>query len=183
MEIHKILTELDALFEENRGKEAEALMLRSIEQAEQEKDDESLLQLQNELLGYYRETSQKEAAMEMAAQAVAQARRMGLEGTIPYATTLLNVANACRACGRLQESMEYYCQVQKVYDEKLESDDMFIAGLKNNMSLLHQEMGDYAGAKQRLLEALAIVEKKEAAYELGVTYANQIGRASCRERV
>ena len=175
MEIHKILTELDALFEENRGKEAEALMLRSIEQAEQEKDDESLLQLQNELLGYYRETSQKEAAMEMAAQAVAQARRMGLEGTIPYATTLLNVANACRACGRLQESMEYYCQVQKVYDEKLESDDMFIAGLKNNMSLLHQEMGDYAGAKQRLLEALAIVEKKEAAYELGVTYANLAG--------
>ena len=175
MDIRKILAQVDAFFEENKGVEAEQLMQESIVQAVREQDDDSLLQLLNELLGYYRETSQKENVYKLASQAIAQAKRMGLEGSIPYATTLLNVANAYRACGKLQESMEYYRQVQEIYDEQLEPDSMFVAGLKNNMSLLCQEMGDFAEAKEKLKESLHIVEKKGAAYELGVTYANLAG--------
>ncbi len=172
MDINRVLAQVDAFFEENRGEEAEKLMQQSIGQAIQEQDDASLLHLLNELLGYYRETSQKENAMKMASQAIAQAKRMGLEGTIPYATTLLNVANACRVCGNLQESMHYYLQVQEIYGRQLEPDDMFVAGLKNNMSLLYQEMGDFGKAKEMLTGALAIVEKKGSLYEIGVTYAN-----------
>ena len=97
LDIGKVLEQVDGLFGENKGEEAEELMRRSVVQAVNEQDDESLLQLLNELLGFYRETSRKEEAVKMASQAVAQARRMGLEGTIPYATTLLNVANAYRA--------------------------------------------------------------------------------------
>jgi len=172
LKIDQILAQVDVYFEENRGEEAEKLMLQSIEQAVREQDDVSLLHLLNELLGYYRETTQKENAMRVAAQAIAQAKRMGLEGTLPYATTLLNVANACRVCGRLQESMEYYLQVEEIYGRLLEANDMFVAGLKNNMSLLYQEMGDFGKAREMLLEALAIVETKQAPYELGVTLAN-----------
>jgi len=172
LDINQVLSQVDAYFEENKGEEAEKLMQQSIGQAVAEQDDASLLHLLNELLGYYRETSQKENAMKMAAQAIAQAERMGLQGTIPYATTLLNVANACRVCGRLEESMAYYRQVQEIYDRQLEPEDMFVAGLKNNMSLLYQEMGDFPKAKEMLLGALSIVEKKKAPYELGVTYAN-----------
>ena len=169
MDIHKVLAQVDAFFEENRGEEAEELMQQSIGQAVQEQDDASLLHLLNELLGYYRETSQKENAMKIASQAIAQADRMGLEGTIPYATTLLNVANACRVCGKLPESMDYYRQVEEIYGRQLEPDDMFVAGLKNNMSLLYQEMGDFGRAKEMLTGALAIVEKKGSLYEKGVT--------------
>ncbi len=175
LDINQILAQVDKLFEENKGEEAEKLMQQSIAQAIREQDDASLLHLLNELLGYYRETGQKENAMKLAAQAIAQAERMGLEGTLPYATTLLNAANACRVCGRLQESMEYYLQVQEIYDKLLEPGDMFHAGLKNNMSLLYQELGDFVKAKEMLLGALAIVEKKDERYELGVTYANLAG--------
>ena len=113
---------------------------------------------------------------------------MGLQGTIPYATTLLNVASAYRVFGRLEESMGYYLQVQTLYHELLEPDSMFMAGLKNNMALLrrwillkiqqffmallYQEMGDFAQAKRSLQEALSIVERKDAAYETGVSCAN-----------
>jgi len=180
MDIQKVLAQVDVYFEENKGAEAETLMLESVALAVKEQDDDSLLQLLNELLGYYRETSQKENAMKMAEQAIAQAKRMGLYGTVPYATTLLNVATACRACGRLEESMEYYRQVQELYESQqekgeMEPDSMYMASLKNNMSLLCQEMGDFAGAKEKLLEALAIVEKQNATYELGVTCANLAG--------
>ena len=172
LDMQKILEQVDRYFEENKGEEAENLMQQAAAQAVQEGDHSGLLQLLNELLGYYRETGQEENALTMAGQAIAQAERMGLQGTIPYATTLLNVASAYRVFGRLEESMGYYLQVQTLYHELLEPDSMFMAGLKNNMALLYQEMGDFAQAKRSLQEALSIVERKDAAYETGVSCAN-----------
>ena len=175
MDIQRILAQVDDFFENNKGEDAEKLMQQSIVQAVQEEDDGSLLQLLNELLSYYRETSQRENAFSIAAQAIAQAKRMGLEGTIPYATTLLNVANAYRACGRLEASLDYYAQVQEIYGRQLSPDSMLVAGLKNNISLLYQEMGDFSRAKENLLQALKIVEQKDEPYETAVTYANLAG--------
>lgn len=175
LDVDGILAQVDALYEENKGEEAKQLMLHSLEEAESLQDDGARLQLLNELLGYYRETSQEEGVYDTAAKAIEHAKAMGLEGTIPYATTLLNVATAYRACGRLQESKGYYAQVQEIYDSKLEPDSMLAAGLKNNIALLYQETGDFAASKDRLLEALAIVSKKGAAYETAVTYANLAG--------
>ena len=182
MDINAILAQVDALYEADKGEEAEQLMLRSLEEAAGKREDGVRLQLLNELLGYYRETSQCEMVLRTASEAIRQAKEMGLEGTIPYATTLLNIATAYRACGRLQESAGYYGQVQAIYDSQLEPDSMLAAGLKNNIALLYQEMGDFAQAKAKLSEALGIVEAKGAAYEAGVTCANlagtcKIGRA------
>lgn len=179
LDMEGILARVDAFFEANQAEKAEKLMQESAALAVREQDDEALLQLLNELIGYYRETGQKENVFQMAPRAIAQAERMGLAGTIPYATTLLNVATAYRACGRLQESEAYYLQVQKIYEEQLEPNHMLAAGLKNNIALLHQEKGDFAGAKKSLEEALAIVEKNGAAYETGVTCANLAG--TCME--
>lgn len=172
MDIQNILAQVDALFEENRGEEAEKLMQESIAEALREQDDNSILQLLNELLGYYRETSRYEEAYLLGERAIAQAERMGLQETIPYATTLLNVANVYRAGGRLEESLETYLRVQEIYRQKLSPDNMFVAGLQNNISLLYQEMGEYGKARECQLKALQIVKDKGAAYELGVTYAN-----------
>ena len=175
MDVRQILEQVDAYYEQNQGKEAEKLMRRAIEQAVGEEDDGSLLQLLNELLGYYRETGDKEAVGRLAPQTIAQAKRMGLEGTVPYATTLLNVANAYRACGRLEDSLECYRGVEEIYQKELKPDSMFVAGLKNNLSLLYQEMGDFVKAKENLLQALSIAEQKGEPYEIGVTCANLAG--------
>ena len=172
LDMDRILTQVDALYEQNRGEEAEQLMLQSAGEAASLGDEGARLQLLNELLGYYRETSQRERVYQTAAEAMEQAREMGLEGTVPYATTLLNIATAYRACGRLQESREYYAQVQEIYDSQLEPDSMLMAGLKNNIALLYQETGDFAAAKEKLLEALAIVSGRGVAYETAVTCAN-----------
>lgn len=172
LDTDRILAQVDALYEENKGEEAERLMLQSVEEANRIQDEGAVLQLQNELLGYYRETSQREKVYQMASEAIGQATEMGLEGTVPYATTLLNVATAYRACGRLQESKDYYAQVQEIYDSQLEPDNMLMAGLKNNIALLYQETGDFATAKEKLLEALEIVSGRGVAYEVAVTCAN-----------
>ena len=47
MNIEKILAQVDALFEENQGEKAEELMLKSLAEAVEEQDDNSILQLLN----------------------------------------------------------------------------------------------------------------------------------------
>lgn len=173
--MNAVLEQVDALYEANKGPEAEKVMLAAVKQAVEEQDDACLLQLLNELMGYYRETSQVENSYHMAEQAISLAERMGLAASIPYATTLLNAANAYRAGGRLEDSLELYLQVREVYDKALSKDNMLIASFENNLSLLYQEMGDFARAKEALLRALPIVEAKEAEFEVAVTYTNLAG--------
>lgn len=172
MNIQEIISQIDKLLEENKREDAEKLMQESIARAVAERDDSSLLRLLNELLGFYRETGRHEEAYLIADRAIAQAERMGLAGTIPYATTLLNAANAYRAGGRLEESLEKYLQVQEIYRRQLAPDDMLAAGLQNNFSLLYQELGEYGKARECLLNALQIVREKGSGYEQGATYAN-----------
>lgn len=172
MDMNQILQQIDVYFEQNQGEEAERLMLQSIETAVAESDDAALLQLLNELLGYYRETGQVENSYTVAAQAIALAERMGLQGSIQYATTLLNVANAYRAAGKWEESLNYYREVRDIYNQRIDPNNLLVASLENNISLLYQEMGEYARAKDCLLKALDIVKAKNADFEVAVTYAN-----------
>ncbi|MCM1113822.1 MAG: DUF4125 family protein [Muribaculum sp.] len=174
-----VLQKVDAYYRQNQGQEAEQLMQDAIAEAVSLEDDESLLQLLNELLGYYREVSRVEDSYAIGGQCLALAERMGLAGSIPYATTLLNVANAYRAGGRLEDSLKLYLQVREIYDERLEPDDMLMASLENNLSLLYQEMGRFEEAKESLLRALGIVERQPGGvdFEVAVTHANLA--ASC----
>ncbi|MBD5500597.1 MAG: DUF4125 family protein, partial [Lachnospiraceae bacterium] len=96
-----------------------------------------------------------------------------MEGTVPYATTLINVANAYRAAGLLRESMASYQGAKAIYEDRIASDDFRYASLYNNMSLLFQEMGDYESACDCLERALGIVSLyNDARIEAAVTYTN-----------
>lgn len=173
LEIKQIEQQIDKYFEQNQTAEAELFMQEMIEKARKEKDNNALLILLNELIGYYRETSQAEKSFDLAKQAEKLLKEMGLAGSIPYATTLLNIANAYRAGGKLEDSLSYYNQVIEIYQKQLSPKDMLVASFYNNKSLLYQEMGDFLSAKKCLLMALAIVkEQKDAYFELAVTYAN-----------
>ena len=173
LDLAAVVQQVDTFYAQNKGKEAESLLKESIVQAVQEEDDNALLTLLNELIGYYRETSKVEESFKLADQALILAKQMGLEGTLPYATTLLNIANAYRAGGRLKDSLLCYEKTMEVYDRVLSPDDMLVASLHNNISLLYQEMGQFQAARQSLLQALKIVSCHEDAYfELAVTCAN-----------
>lgn len=173
IDLTAVVQRIDSLFAQNKGPEAEALMKESIVQAVWEEDDNALLTMLNELIGYYRETSQVEASFKLADQALTLLSQMGLEGTIPYATTLLNIANAYRAGGRLTDSLHCYEKTMEVYRKQLDPRDMLVASLYNNMSLLYQEKKEFEQAKNCLLKALEIVSCHEQVYfELAVTYAN-----------
>ncbi|MGN0472408.1 MAG: DUF4125 family protein [Lachnospiraceae bacterium] len=181
-EIKEILAELDADLRENRIADAENLLLQAMDTARKEDDQPAVLQLANELMGFYRELSEGEKMLQAIGIALQASEQLNLAGTIPYATTLLNAANAYRSIGELDRSMEYYKAAAEVYGQLLPANDMLMASLYNNISLLYQEKQDYAQAEQYLLMALPIVKENEEAFEIAVTYANLANTAVMAKR-
>lgn len=168
------LTEqIDRLFAENRGPEAEKLLEQALAEAYENQYFLDAVPILNELIGYCRETSQVERSYQYADDVQEILQNLGLEGSLHHGTTLLNIANAYRAGGRLEDSLEKYGQVAAIYEELLQEDDMLWASLHNNISLLYQEMGRFDLAKEALLKALEIVvRKKDTIFEQAVTYTN-----------
>lgn len=168
------LTEqIDRLFAENRGPEAEKLLVQALAEAYENQYFLDAVPILNELIGYCRETSQVERSYQYADDVQEILQNLGLEGTLHHGTTLLNIANAYRAGGRLEDSLEKYGQVAAIYEELIQEDDMLWASLHNNISLLYQEMGRFDLAKEALLKALKIVvRKKDTIFEQAVTYTN-----------
>ncbi|MBO5030892.1 MAG: DUF4125 family protein [Lachnospiraceae bacterium] len=173
MDLNQVMGELDELFTQERISEIPQFLESHIAQADAEGAQDILLMLYNECIGFYREVGQYEQSIAYCNKAVALMNEMGLENTLPYATTLLNAANAHRAAGMLSESLELYNQVKPIYAALLDKDDMYFAGLYNNLSLLYQEMGNFEAAKEQLENALYIVNhNQDTQFEAAVTQAN-----------
>ena len=173
MNTKEMTKKLDDLIESKKIPEAKAFLNESMEQAKKEEDWNSLLILYNEKMGLCRELSEVEESYRCAEAACSLAEKMGLSGEIPYATTLLNAANAYRAGGRLQDSLHFYEKVQEIYEKNLSQQDMLMASLHNNISLLYQEMGEFEKAKENLIQALEITKQNEnTVFEEAVTYTN-----------
>ena len=163
---------VDRMFDDNRASDAKAYMLDELERAKRCRDEAFCLEILNELIGYYRQTSEVEKLEQVCSEARETALGMGLEGTVPYATTLLNIANAYRSIGRLEQSLSAYRETEAIYRDTLPETDMRYAGLLNNMSLLMQEMGNPEEALRMQKRALEISTANQAGFEIAVSLAN-----------
>jgi tetratricopeptide (TPR) repeat protein len=173
MDLNQVMSELDELFTQDRIREIPDFLMTNIKKAQEEKANDILLTLYNECIGYFRETGEYDKAVKYCKEAESLIDEMELQDTIPYATTLLNAANGYRAAGLLKESMERYERVEPIYKALLAPNDMYFAGLYNNISLLYQELGDFRSAKDYLELALNIdVQNPDTQFEIAVTQAN-----------
>lgn len=173
MELEKILQELDRLFATYQVDRVEYYLKQQIAEARELGERDIVVTLMNELIGHFREKGEFDKSLAACSEVLQLMKQMGLEGSIPYATTLLNIANAYRAAGKLEESMVQYRTVLMLYERALEPHDMRFASLYNNLSLLYQEMGDFESACVCLEKALDIVKLYEdARIETAVTFTN-----------
>lgn len=136
-------------------------------------DRGSAVTLLNELIGFCRETGQAEKSYYYGEVVLSLLQEMGLSGTLPFATSVLNIASAYRAGGRLEDAMTCYRAVEQIYSQVLEPGDMLVASLYNNKALLYQEMGEFEAAGAYLERALQIaLQHPERYYEQASSYAN-----------
>lgn len=173
MDINQVLQGLDRLFEEGKLDQVEGYLSEQLELAVKENDFGSILSILNELLGFARETSQYDKCEVYGSQALKLVSNSPYKDGIYHATTLLNVANAMRAAGRLKESMEHYQRAEAIYDSQLPEGDMAFASLYNNEGLLYEEMGEYDRAAEVLGKALQILSRYQGSeYQQAVSNAN-----------
>ncbi len=173
MNMDEIFAEIDRLFSAGDNGKAEEYMLGKLTEAAQLGDENVMVQLLNELIGHYRETSEFDKMKTFADKLLAILENSSLKGSQAHATSLLNVANAYRAAGLLKESNALYQEVKSYYDANVAPDSMLYASLLNNMALLFQEMGDYESAADCLERALGIsMLYPECRIEQATTHAN-----------
>ena len=171
-DIETILFDLDRLFKEQKIDEVEPFLQEALQEAMNSKNFSAVITIVNELIGFYRDISQYEKSLYYSEQILPFMEMQGLKGSIHYATTCLNIANAYRAAGEWNTSLKYYEEVKAAYDELLTPEDSLYASYFNNLSLLYQEMGNFGKAAECLKKALQIIEPYKDIIKIAITCSN-----------
>lgn len=170
--LNYFLQQLDRLYEENPS-ELEPFLKKGIDEARSLGDNQSVLVLLNELMGYYRVMGSAGGVEKCAAESLELCDLLGLKGTENYATVLLNIATGYRVLGRYDESEAYYKETAQIYEELLPPGDFRIASLHNNLSSLYAETGRPQLAKHELEQAMSLISKlSDADAEIAITHTN-----------
>ncbi len=173
MDTERILQELDRLFATYQIDKVEAFLENRINEAVLLGDDGAEITLLNEMIGYLRDAGKYEKCVSYCERLAAKLESSDLRGTVPYATSLVNIANAYRAAGKLDESLVLFKSAQMIFEQKLPADDMLFASLYNNMALLYQEAKDFEASCACLQKALDIVSKRaDQRIETATTHTN-----------
>ena len=170
--VEEILIGLDSLFEQQKMEEVEPYLQNALQEAINAKEDAAVITIVNELIGFYRDLSLYDKSIYYCEQILPFMEMKGLKDSIHYATTSLNVANAYRAAGQWEKSLEHYKKVKAVYDKMLTPTDSLYASYYNNLSLLYQEMGNFEEAAKCLKTALIIVEAYGDIIKVAITCSN-----------
>lgn len=158
MNIEQILYEYDGMFGRFPLETIEDYLQKQMNEARALGELQTLVTLLNEMIGFCRDTTQKEKALQYCEELKVRLKELQLEDTVPYATSLLNIANAYRAFGLCSEAVEYYETVLDIYHKYLPQNDFSYASLYNNWALVYQETEEYAKAVEYLLKALNIAD-------------------------
>ena len=164
---------LDALFSHKDTKQAETYMKGCLAQAEAENDLPAIVTICNELGGFYRTLSRYKEGIPLYDRALEIISALEQENTPAHGTTLINYATICTMTGQQEKALDLYEQAAKIFKEPAYAGDFNLAALYNNMSLLCQDMGNYAQAETYLREALHILQKlTDSEAEIAITYTN-----------
>lgn len=173
MEINKILSEYDSMFGKCSLKEIEEYLRQKIDEAKALAEYGIEVSLLNEMIGFCRDTMQKDKALSYCDELKEMLKHLHLEGSVEYATSMLNIANAYRAFGLFEESLNLHESVYESYRKHIEPNDFMYASLFNNWSLLYQELGEYNKAEEMLKKALSVVDLYEdAVIQQAITRTN-----------
>ena len=169
--------QIDELFDQNQPKLAKEYMKSALLNAIEDERYEQCLKLYNELIGYYRQTSERNELLQVIDETLQLIEKIGDYTSVSYGTSMLNIANGYRSIGELSNAKSFYEIAQRTYelaieDGRLREKDLRYAGLYNNLSLLYQELADYKNAEACLEKALSIVTELDEGFEIAVTYAN-----------
>ncbi len=173
MDINAFFKGLSEIFDSGRIDQVSEYLRRHLREAEQEQDSGAVIRILNEMIRYFRSVSSYSEALDAAERALGMMRKLGLEQTLSYGTTLLNAATAYRASGDSAAALDLFETALVILKKELPEDDPRLAGLYNNLSALHQDTGAYDKALGALEQAVKIMTPlPELAIDLATVHVN-----------
>lgn len=156
--------QLDQFYGQGQYDQAERFLLDTLHEAESdEKNHADRATVLNEIMGFYRVKGDFANCEHYLKALLREMRSMHLRDGLTFATLTLNIANAYRAMGRLDEAERNFLRVKDIYLAELEPDDYRLASLYNNLSLVYRARGTNDLAYDYLVNALEIIRKLQGA--------------------
>ena len=159
MNIQEILENLDVLFKEKRIDEVEPYLVNQLQISRKNNNWQCQLTILNELIGFFRSVDNYKKALEYGDRAVQLLKDKNLKETIPYGTTLLNIASVHRAYGNFDEAVKMFTNVARIYEKEFKSADYRLSGLYNNISVTYEEMKNYKDAAYYGRKSLKVLQQ------------------------
>ena len=169
----RIMEKLNELFSKNDLPAVGRLLAYWENEARILHDDRGLLEILNELIGYYRRTSEKEKGLAAVNEAFTLIEQKGICDTVSSGTVYLNGATTMKSFGKTAEAMPYYEKARGIYEKHLDADDYKFAALYNNISSAYKDLGEIQKAEESCYAAIEILKGKEDCLgEIAVTLVN-----------
>lgn len=163
MDIRKVLEQYDSMFGKETPEAIGDFLGEQLNIALVEGDIQAMFTLLNEQIGFCRDTNQETLCIQGCETLHSILLKMGIDGTLQYGKTLLNIANSYRAFGRYEEAARLFPKVQETYDNCLEEGNYEFAPLYNNWSLLYLSIKEYEKAIEMLKKTLDVIDRYEQA--------------------
>ncbi len=169
----RVLEKLDEHFARNDIAGAGRLLLYWENEARILGDDRGLLEILNELIGYYRRTNEKDKALASVKEAFALIEKLGDGNSVCFGTIYLNGATTMKAFDLAEEAIPYYEKARKIFEDKLDENDYRLAAFYNNVSSAYKDLGRLSDSENACLKAIEILGG-DGKYngEVAVTYIN-----------
>ena len=161
---------------------AERHLLYWLAEAKLGGDRRGELLVQNELIGHYRKTANRDKALEAINNALALVEELGFEGTISAGTTYVNAATAFSAFGENHRALELFEKARALYESSPHTRAHLLGGLYNNMALVLKALERYEEAFTLFEKAMtAMAEVPGGVLEQAVTCLNMADTVAARD--
>ncbi len=152
---------------------AERHLLYWLEEAKLGRDMRGQLLIENELIGHYRKTGNREKVFLSCEKALALLDELGFEGSVSSGTTYTNAATAYNAFGENDKAICLFEKARSVYEKNPMTEPQLLGGLYNNMALVYAAIRDYDTAFELYKKAYDIMGNVEnGALEQAITCLN-----------
>lgn len=168
----EFLDKLDNLIENGKQTEAEVLIEDSLYEAIKNKKTDDILIILNEALGFFRERREYDTLLQYINSLLKILKQIPSSIDIEF-ISFINIANAYRAMGKLNDSEIYFKEALNISNQKEVLGNKYlsskIADLYNNYALLCQEQGKYNESILYLDKSISLLNDE---YKMATAYTN-----------
>lgn len=171
--VKRVIDKVDEAFNSNDLAEAGRLLEFWQKEALSLEDKSGELSVTDELIGYYRKTSEAEKGLAAVSRALELLKELSLEKTVSGATIILNAATTMKAFGKAEKALPLYNAAEETLENLLDKEDVLLAGLYNNKALALADANNAKEAENYYKKAISVMEKAEnGRLDEAVSYVN-----------